>query len=123
MSRNARFMSKKVDILRPALEVDVTIIRDRILVDYVVIASNVRCYREAAGGDIVYNENFGAIALERFAFYFPKDTNVNQNDVLKFTHPITGIVSYYEVRSREDFSDQGFHVRCATVQKNYHRGQ
>ena len=123
MSRNARFMNKKVDILRPALSVDVTIIRDRVLVDYVVIQANARCYREASGGDVLFDAQLGALAFERFAFYFPKDSPVQQNDVLKFTHPVTGAIIYYEVRSREDFSDQGFHVRCQTVQKNYHRGQ
>lgn len=116
-------MNRKVDILRPVLEVDVTVIRDRVLTDYTVIKSNARCYREAQPGNVVFDNQMGAVSVEQFAFYFDGGTSVAPMDVLKFTHSVTGVITYYEVRAREDFTDHGFHIRCMAIQKNYHRSQ
>jgi hypothetical protein len=123
MRGNSRFMNRKVDILRPALEVDVTVIRDRILTDYVVVKANAQCFREPSPNGVVFDAQLGGILVENFTFYFPKDTDVQPMDVLKFTHPVTGVVTYYDVRGREDFSEHTFHVRIAAIKKNYHRGQ
>ena len=123
MGGNSRFMNEKVDILRPALAVDVTVIRDRILTDYVVIKASARCYREADRGDVVYDANFGIVPVSSYSFFFPKGTSVQQNDVLKFTDPVTDAVTYYDVRNADNFSNHGFHVRCRATLKNYHRGQ
>lgn len=123
MRGNSRFMNKKVDILRPVLEVDVTVIRDRILTDYTVIKADAKCYREAQPGNVIFDGMLGATAVDQFAFYFNRGTSVQPMDVLKFTHPVTGIITYYEVRTREDFTDHGFHVRVQAIQKNYHRDQ
>lgn len=123
MGGNSRFMKEKIDILRPAVEVDVTVIRDRILTEYATIRSNLRCYREADSGDVAFDANLGIVAVDRWVFYLPRGTNVRQSDVLKLTDRVTGVISYYDVRTADNFSNHSFHVRCRTVLKTYHRGQ
>lgn len=124
INRSQSFMKQRVDILRPAFSVDPTTIRDKVLTSYVAIATNIRCYMEYVHSERVQNGQLGGIAVDRMVFFFPKNTNVKVNDVLKegATSFNGNAVRYFDVVGVLPFSQYDFLVRVDADLKNYHRG-
>lgn len=124
LNRSQSFMKQKVDILRPAFAVDVTTIRDTILTDYVAIGTNIRCYSEVVHSERVQNSQLGGVGVDRFVFFFPKNTSVKINDILKeaATNFNGNVIRYFDVVGVLPFSQYDFLVRVDADLKNYHRG-
>lgn len=125
INRSQSFMKQRVDILRPAFAVDMTTIRDTILTDYVLTVSSARCYMEYVHSERVGNSQLGGIAVDRMVFFFPKNTNVKVNDVLREAATVYNgnAIRYFDVVGVMPFSQYDFLVRVDADLKNYSRGQ
>lgn len=123
LNRSQSFMKQRVDILRPAFAFDVTTIRDQILTDYTSIATSVRCYMEYVHSERVGNSQLGGIGVDRMVFFFPKNTNVKINDILKEAATVFNgnAIRYFDVVGVMPFSQYDFLVRVDADLKNYQR--
>lgn len=123
VGQSISFYKQKVDILRPAFAVDVTTIRDRILTDYVLITSSARCYSEITGSDRVANSQLGGIEVARMTFFFPKNTNVRVNDILREAATVFNgnATRYWDVVGVMNYSAYDWHIRVDAELKNYQR--
>lgn len=124
LNRSQSFMKQRVDILRPAFAVDVTTIRDTILTDYVLIGPAARCYMEYMHSERVANSQLGGVGVDRVVFFFPKNTNVKVNDVLREAATVFNgnAIRYFDVVGVLPFSQYDFLVRVDADVKNYQRG-
>lgn len=123
VGQSISFYKQKVDILRPAFAVDVSTVRDRILTDYVLIASNARCYSEITHSDRVGNAQLGGIEVARMTFFFQKRTSVRVNDVLREAATVFNgsQIRYWDVVGVMDYSAYDWHIRVDCDLKNYMR--
>lgn len=112
VSRNRSFQKMKVDILRPAFQVDVTTIRDRVMVDYVIIGSNVRIHVEPVHSSLVDDRQIGSISVDRMVGFFDSKTNVLPNDILRENANIYNgnATRHWKVSGKLDFSAYGFPI-------------
>lgn len=123
VGQSISFFRQKVDILRPAFAVDMTTIRDRILTNYVLLFSNVRCYSEISHSARIGNPQLGGIEVTQMTFFFQKRTNVKVNDVLREQQTsFNGGIRYWDVVGVWDYSAYDWHVRVDCELKNYQRG-
>lgn len=106
-------MKSRVTVLRPSIQVDITTIRDRIIAGYTTIKSNVRCFIEPIGSDVLADSQFGIIGVDRFTMWFDGNETVQTNDVIKKG------ATFYEIKGVTKFNDLGFHLRCDAVRKNF----
>lgn len=108
-------MESLCSIQRAGIAVDVSFIRDRKISEWAVIKSNVPCYIEPAGVDIVPDGPMGRTPVERFTVYFQGDEPVRNNDRL-----LVGTV-YYTVEGVQDYSDlrTGWHLTCLVRKLGY----
>ena len=116
-TRSRAFMKDTVDILRAALAVDVTTIRDRIITGYTTIQSSVPCYIEAAGSELIADAQLGMVPVDRFSVYFPIAATVQVGDIIKDG------TTYYKVLGVMNFSAHDFHKRIDAIQQNYFQNQ
>ncbi len=125
INRSQSFFKQRVDILRPSISFDMTVIRDKVLRNYGTIASDVRCYSETTRSERVQNAQLGGIAVISKVFFFAKNTDVKINDVLKeLATPYNGnVICYFDVVSVYPFSQYDFLIRVDADLKNYQRGQ
>lgn len=123
ITHSRQFMRQRVDILRPAIAIDVTTIRDKILTNYVVIQAAARCYMEPIRSERVMNSQLGGIAVDTMAFFFPKNTIIAVNDVLKeaANYHNGQVIRYFDVVGVLRFSQYDSIVRVDANLKNYHR--
>jgi hypothetical protein len=113
--RSLALMRQRATILRPNMAVETATIRDRVLQSYTTVATNVPCYFEHVGTEIVPDLQLGQVAVDRFSAFFPADTDVKINDVIQVDgadYQVVGVLSY---------ARQGFHKQAACTLKNFHR--
>ena len=121
ISRNRRFQVIKVDILRPAFSIDVTLIRDPILLNYVSVKSNVNIYIEPVHSEIVRDRQVGSISVDRMVGFL--DDAIQPNDVVRenANSKNGNTIVYWNVTGVWDYTRFGFHIRVDLDKMNYQR--
>jgi hypothetical protein len=122
---NIGFMKRKISILRPATRVDVSLVRDRVLTNYVEIATNVRCWIEPAQSQVQNSPQLGNILVGQDVGFFPQLTSITQNDIIKeAANRFNGNqIVYWKVLGLFDYSFDGFLIRVDLDRQNYSRAQ
>lgn len=105
------------DIERADVDIDTSLIRDRRIAKWDVIAANARCWFDPTSTSYIFNDQLGQQPIKTFTVYFVGDTDVREGDRLKRT--VNGATVYSLVRQVQDYSDQGMHVVCQVEEKRY----
>lgn len=116
-NNHRRLLIHTCDIQRADVDVNTSTIRDRRVAKYDTVKSSAPCWFEPQGTQYQFNDQLGQIVVKSFTVHFLGGENVVEGDRLKKDS------TYYLVRSVDDNTAQGFHIRATVEQKNYAMGQ
>jgi protein associated with RNAse G/E len=79
---------------------------------------------EYAHSERVQNSQMGGIVADRVVIFFPKNTNVHVNDVIRENATVYNgnAIRYFDVIGAMPYSQYDFLVRVDADLKNYQRG-
>lgn len=105
--RSRSFFIHKADVLRASFAVDVTVIRDKKILDFVTIYRNIPCWKQHNGSQLIDTE-IGRVPVDSYTFWFDSaGAGIQINDRLKVG------TNYYWVEGLIKNSDEDFHIQVS----------
>lgn len=105
--RSRSFFLHKCDVLRASLAIDVTVIRDKKITNFVTIYRDVPCWKQHTGSDLM-EQHMGRVPLDLYTFWFDSaGGGIQVNDRLKVGS------DYFWVEGVVKNSDEDFHIQVS----------
>lgn len=113
--RSRHFFLHNCDVLRASLAVDVTVVRDKKITNFVTIYTNVPCWKQHSGSQLIESE-FGRVPVDSYTFWFDSaGSGIQVNDRLKVDN------DYYWVEGLIRNEDEDFHIQIQARKINFNQ--